>query len=235
MTPEERLDRVLSLRHGLIGPRGLSGPYDDNTQQLIKSVLGDPATYCPMIDERLRAPAEPLELAEPNESLRLGAALELAGLLGPEYCGSIVRRVFDELLRPYESLRSAFLSGEEDDAALRKSQAKQNCIALLIASLRILREFDDAHALDACMGMIESFRPEKGEAGEVYVMLRYMAQVAPQRPECRAELERMYSDRGSRLYHQPRLKQVIDAIDARASSTELGEHDPDSGKKGQGR
>ena len=216
MTPEERLEKVLSLRHGPVGPH-----LDDDTRQLVNSVLDNPETYCPLLDEQLCLPDQPLDLADFGVYTRLASALGLAELLGRDYCGSTVDRFFDETADSYQLFRGSAL--DDRGTSKERHEAKQNCAHLFIVTLRILEEFDDPHALDRCLCMIDKFRPAKGDAGEVYVMLKYMAQVAPQRADCKPELERLYNDRQSHLYHQPRLAQVIEAIEARQAFEKSGE------------
>lgn len=190
-------DRVSEIETLLAASHGFTWGSGPEIQRLLEEVISSPEQYIPIIEEKMRLPEGPAELADPEFRLRYERAVLLLVRIGNDEAKRVLRESYSASYSAYEALEGV------------ESQSEVTGFLHSIQNLMMdaLGELGDKAFVEHCLTELE-----RADYSTQLVILRYLGNVGQGDESIQNALERTVNDSSSPLYQDPSVLQTIATI-----------------------
>lgn len=189
-SPDEVIQELLGLPHGF-------NRLSPDDQAALERVISSPEQYIPIIEEKMRLPEGPAELADPEFRLRYERAVLLLVRIGNDEAKRVLRESYSASYSAYEALEGV----ESQSEVTGFLHSVQNLM------MDALGELGDKAFVEHCLTELE-----RADYSTQLVILRYLGNVGQGDEIIQNALERTVNDSSSPLYQDPSVLQTIATI-----------------------
>lgn len=221
-TPDEVFDSLVSFQHGLA-----ERMMDEETRALLRGVVENPIVYVQVISNAMKFRSEvPMD---DYSYRRAGTAIGLARKTDrADLFSQSVLPLIEQLTKRIEHLREIV----KPKIAVENEKVRgeyQRVLVLRSSALKLVSDWGDPGAAQLCIEWLIEEREYM--SGADIVMLRYLQEVAPLRPDIRTKLEAMYNSKTSLLRKHPQLLRVLEAIDKAEAEKKRNQRAKEGGRE----